>query len=291
MSGNGLPRDLDLLEIYNRDPRPSWVVNNGEPPEPETGGNPDANGVEFKSRIAVRYLRLPQLNFRRGGQFSFKFKTTTPEGLLMYNGGRPQTRDLVAVEMFDGHLYLVLDMGDKTHRFKFGRTDQPLNDGRPHSVEVQRTGSQLTLTLDGVSQDHIIPGTLVTLDLGTLLYLGGVDNSDRLSWHFWNWAPRVSRSQQFQGCIWDLVNQDQEINLQTYLRDQSRSGHTFGIDRGCTEEMNIPCSTSPCVRGPCLNTGTGYKCDCSEVPFRGLTCNIGKLFVLHMQMQCVTKMF
>ena len=48
----------------------------------------------------------------KAGSIDFKMRTVEPHGLLLFNGGRPGGADFFAVEMYDGILYAVLNLGD-----------------------------------------------------------------------------------------------------------------------------------------------------------------------------------
>lgn len=52
--------------------------------------------------------------------------------------------DFFAIEMLDGHLYLLLDMGSGTTKTK--AVSKKVNDGEWHHVDFQRDGRSGTLT-------------------------------------------------------------------------------------------------------------------------------------------------
>jgi len=52
--------------------------------------------------------------------------------------------DFFAIEMLDGHLYLLLDMGSGTTKTK--AIDRKVNDGEWYHVDFQRDGRSGTLT-------------------------------------------------------------------------------------------------------------------------------------------------
>ena len=135
MSGNTLPDDLDLVDMYLREPRPTYVIIRGDldpdpTPHPSVG---EENGITFHRPNA--FLRLPQWDGERTGKLSLKFRTVEPHGLMLYNGGQPGKRDFIAVEMYDGVAYFVIDLGDGVHRFPFG-DGAMVNDGEEHGIEV-----------------------------------------------------------------------------------------------------------------------------------------------------------
>lgn len=95
------------------------------------------------------YLALPKWNTKRVGSISFDFRTSEPNGLILFTHGKPQDRrdakgqknnkvDFFAVELLDGGLYLLLDMGSGTVKVK--ATQAKVNDGAWHHVDIQRDG-------------------------------------------------------------------------------------------------------------------------------------------------------
>lgn len=95
------------------------------------------------------YLALPKWNTKRVGSISFDFRTSEPNGLILFTHGKPQDRrdskgqknnkvDFFAVELLDGGLYLLLDMGSGTIKVK--ATQAKVNDGAWHHVDIQRDG-------------------------------------------------------------------------------------------------------------------------------------------------------
>ncbi len=95
------------------------------------------------------YISLPKWNTKRMGSISFDFRTTEPNGLILFTHGKPQERkdarsqkntkvDFFAVELLDGSLYLLLDMGSGTIKVK--ATLNKVNDGAWYHVDIQRDG-------------------------------------------------------------------------------------------------------------------------------------------------------
>ena len=93
------------------------------------------------------YLTLPRWNVKRTGSISFDFRTSEPSGLLLFSQGRLQGPQLVdrkpradyfALELMDGFLYLLMDMGSGS--FKMKGSNKRLNDGEWCHVDFQREG-------------------------------------------------------------------------------------------------------------------------------------------------------
>lgn len=101
----------------------------------------------------------------------FMFKTREANGLIFFNGGRKQ--DFIAVELVDGHINYVINVGDGPVRLRDNiRTH--LNDNRWHTVGIRRpTPKQHTLMVD----DDLVVATTDgsgNLELEGILYLGGL---------------------------------------------------------------------------------------------------------------------
>ncbi len=96
------------------------------------------------------FITLPKWNTKKTGSISFDFRTTEPNGLLLFSHGKPkqQTKeakspftrkvDFFAIEMLDGLLYLLLDMGSGTT--KTLAVNKKVNDGEWYHVDFQRDG-------------------------------------------------------------------------------------------------------------------------------------------------------
>ena len=68
---------------------------------------------------------------------SFVHRTVEPDGLLMNTLGRRGSNDFAAVELYDGILYFVVNVGDGVHHIR--ASENVMNDGQPHAVSTQRS--------------------------------------------------------------------------------------------------------------------------------------------------------
>lgn len=103
------------------------------------------------------FIVLNKWNAKKTGSISFDFRTTEPNGLLLFSHGKskpqpkdskvPQTPkvDFFAIEMLDGHLYLLLDMGSGTTKTR--AVNKKVNDGEWYHVDFQRDGRSGTFLL------------------------------------------------------------------------------------------------------------------------------------------------
>lgn len=132
---------LELSRLAEqRDPKTSihgdliFSCENVEALEPVTFDTPSA------------YLTLPRWNTKKTGAISFDFRTTEPSGLLLFSHGnllgmqpdRKPRADFFAIELLDGFLYLVMDMGSGSIKIK--ANNKRLDDGEWCHVDFQRKG-------------------------------------------------------------------------------------------------------------------------------------------------------
>jgi len=230
MTGNRLPSDLDLVSLAQTETNQIFVIvesgqggtggGNGHGTRPPTGittGRPsrrDFQTVTFTTRGS--YLRLPQWSpGRRSGRIEFRFKTILRHGLMMVTsrsgGGRS---DFFAVELSDGDLYALFNLGGRTQRFLVGAG---VNDGREHHVVIERNGRSLVYGIDGERHsEQLASGDDGSLDLGSTFFVGGTPNPLRLPW----WLYSRMRDS-YRGCLWDLSFDGGEIvELEQLRRDQ-----------------------------------------------------------------------
>lgn len=103
--------------------------------------------VTFESPEA--FVALPRWSAKRTGSISLDFRTTEPNGLLLFSQGRragpgagsPSSApraDYFAMELLDGYLYLLLDMG--SGGIKLRASSRKVNDGEWCHVDFQRDG-------------------------------------------------------------------------------------------------------------------------------------------------------
>lgn len=212
------------------------------------------------------YVVLQTWNIRNGGSASFRFQTVEPQGLLFFNGGSPASSIFIAVEVYDGKLYLVYNFGGITKRVMF--SEQSVDDGQQHRVSITINHRYIELDLDGqrrrIELQQISSGRAANMDMVTPLFVGGVLRYDTLPWHLWT-------RRGFQGCLEDLVINGNGINLDRLSTEQFLTG----IARQCTQ-LSGSCLNQPCYTGVCSDRMDGYKCDCTGTAYTGDTCHTGK---------------
>lgn len=112
------------------------------------------------------FISLPKWNAKKTGSISFDFRTTEPNGLILFSHGKPRHQkdakhpqmikvDFFAIEMLDGHLYLLLDMGSGTIKIK--ALQKKVNDGEWYHVDFQRDGRSGNLTFYSAIANSLPP--------------------------------------------------------------------------------------------------------------------------------------
>jgi len=225
---------------------------------------PELGWVTFTS--GQSYIRLPEWSPGRRSRVEFNFKTIQPHGVMLVTSSRPGRSDFFAVELSDGDLYALVNLGGQTKRFLIGTG---VNDGQPHQVRIDRNGRSLWLELDGEQHSGQMPqGDDGSLDVGSTLFVGGTSNKRQLPW------PLYSRMRDFyRGCVWDLrLDGGDIIELQQLWQDQG----TPGISAGCAAMPN-ECAARPCEHdGVCLERWGSHLCDCALIHYTGSQCQRGQ---------------
>uniref|UniRef100_A0A672JGR8 Neurexin 1 n=1 Tax=Salarias fasciatus TaxID=181472 RepID=A0A672JGR8_SALFA len=199
------------------------------------------------------FVALSKWTAKKAGSISFDFRTTEPNGLMLFSHGKPRQQqrkdprtpptvkvDFFAIEMLDGHLYLLLDMGSGTTKTK--AIDRKVNDGEWYHVDFQRDGR--SGTTPDLYLDHLavfLPSQVWT----ALLNYGYV------------------------GCIRDLFVDGQSKDIRRLAEAQ----RAVGVKPSCSREPPKQCLSNPCQHnGICREGWNRYVCDCSGTGYLGRSC-------------------
>ncbi|XP_035209808.1 neurexin-1-like [Stegodyphus dumicola] len=109
-----------------------------------------ADPITFTTRES--FLALPTWEGSKTGTIAFRFRTNEATGLLMYNGG---PGDVFALELLDGHVYLVLGLGSGIAKVK--ASGKRCDDGQWHTVTLRRTGKTGRIAVDEAAYDFTTP--------------------------------------------------------------------------------------------------------------------------------------
>ncbi|XP_030740204.1 neurexin-1 isoform X18 [Echinops telfairi] len=223
------------------------------------------------------FISLPKWNAKKTGSISFDFRTTEPNGLILFSHGKPRHQkdakhpqmikvDFFAIEMLDGHLYLLLDMGSGTIKIK--ALQKKVNDGEWYHVDFQRDGRSGTISVNTLRTPYTAPGESEILDLDDELYLGGLpENKAGLVFPTEVWTALLNYG--YVGCIRDLFIDGQSKDIRQMAEIQS----TAGVKPSCSRESAKPCLSNPCKNnGLCRDGWNRYVCDCSGTGYLGRSC-------------------
>ncbi|KAM6965538.1 neurexin-3b-like isoform 8-T8 [Aplochiton taeniatus] len=225
------------------------------------------------------YLGLPKWNTKRVGSISFDFRTSEANGLILFTHGKAQERvrdakgqknnnkvDFFAVELLDGGLYLLLDMGSGTIKVK--ATQTKVNDGAWHHVDVQRDGRSGIISVNSRRTPFTASGENEILDLEGDLYLGGLpDNRAGLSLPTELWTAMLNYG--YVGCIRDLFIDGRSKDIRQIAQAQNATG----IKPTCSKVTAKQCDSSPCKNnGACKEGWNRFVCDCTGTGFWASTC-------------------
>lgn len=206
---------------------------------------------------------------KTGSSIRFQLKTQSRDCVLLYSSGPPAKPDFAAVELVEGHLRVSLDAGGGSAVDLF--SDQAVNDGLWHQVELHLAAGIVELKIDGrssssSSSSSIRDSGFLTaapsnkyLELSSQIYLGGVETSR----HGRALAQGVrTANSSLRGCIRRLELDGRLLGL----RDSRVTRH---VAAEC--QWHYPCisiSPSPCVDGSqCFQDGLDhFRCQCPEQP-------------------------
>ncbi|XP_072518902.1 neurexin-2-beta isoform X12 [Salminus brasiliensis] len=227
--------------------------------------------VSFDTPAA--YVTLPRWNGKKTGSVSFDFRTTEPSGLLLFSHGRvqgPRERrprvDFFAMELLEGFLYLLMDMGSGSIKMK--ASSKKVNDGEWCHVDFQREGRKGSVSVNGRSMPFSTNEGSEVLDLDGEMYLGGLPDENEgllLPPEVWTAPLRLG----FVGCVRDLFVDGRSRDLRRLAELQSAAG----VSSFCTRETHRRCSAEPCAHGGhCREGWNRHICDCSGTGFLGPNC-------------------
>ncbi|XP_051578002.1 neurexin-3a isoform X1 [Myxocyprinus asiaticus] len=223
------------------------------------------------------YISLPKWNTKRMGSISFDFRTTEPNGLILFTHGKPQERkdarsqkntkvDFFAVELLDGSLYLLLDMGSGTIKVK--ATQNKVNDGSWYHVDIQRDGRSGTISVNSRRTPFTASGENEILDLEGDMYLGGLpDNRGGLILPTELWTAMLNYG--YVGCIRDLFIDGRSKDIRQIAEAQNGAG----IKPSCNKMSGKQCDSYPCKnKGVCKEGWNRFICDCTGTGYWSRTC-------------------
>ncbi|XP_073692626.1 neurexin 2b isoform X2 [Garra rufa] len=228
---------------------------------------------------AESYIALPRWDTKKTSSISFDFRTTEPSGLLLFSHGKPQSSkeqrpgremktDYFAMELLDGFLYLLMDMGSGSIKLK--TSNKKVNDGEWCHVDFQREGRRGSISVNSRSIPFSSNEGSEILDLDSDMYLGGLPESRQgliLPPEVWTALLNYG----YVGCVRDLFIDGKSRDVRRLAEIQS----VPGVSSFCTRELQKRCSSAPCANGGLCKEGWNrYICDCTGTGYLGSNCEI-----------------
>ncbi|XP_051996122.1 neurexin 2b isoform X3 [Xyrauchen texanus] len=226
---------------------------------------------------AESYIALPRWDTKKTSSISFDFRTTEPSGLLLFSHGKPQSTkeqrpgremksDYFAMELLDGFLFLLMDMGSGSIKLK--TSNKKVNDGEWCHVDFQREGRKGSISVNSRSIPFNANEGSEILDLDSEMYLGGLPETRQgliLPPEVWTALLNYG----FVGCIRDLFIDGKSRDVRRLAEIQSAPG----VSSFCTRELQKRCSSAPCANGgQCKEGWNRYICDCTGTGYLGDNC-------------------
>ncbi|KAG1651176.1 Basement membrane-specific heparan sulfate proteoglycan core protein [Nymphon striatum] len=165
------------------------------------------------------------------------FETSSGHGVLFFHGQKPETdgkgRDYLVLAMVDGFLVFSYELGSGSAEI---RSKTKVNDGKMHTVILERTGRDGSMLLDGSmlsdgSSKTIgsSQGTLEMLNTEGNIYIGGIPDHEKMT------ADQFPKG--WTGCIYNLEIQDSGvINLFMNARRGTNIQPCNGIIEGPSDK-------------------------------------------------------
>lgn len=224
------------------------------------------NGFELEGS-QTSYAKFPRWQACQNGSLSLEFKTTWPDGLLLYSddGGK---YDFTEIKLVNGMVRLRLNLGGGAIIITAGQNQ---HDNKWHKVELRRRGEDTVLTLDNIDHTRSSPGSefaFGNLTQNSFVFIGGmpIAYSAKLSLLA---LPSVMFEPRFRGSIRNLLYRNCGGAEERFDMIASQGVRTNNRDE-C--EMDNPCHNG----GVCISTDTGSICDCTNTDYEGQYCEAGE---------------
>lgn len=173
------------------------------------------------------WLTLPKIDAFHILLVQFHFKTTEPNGLILYNAG--QNNDYFAVELSNGQISYHFSLGNVNNIIR-SKSKLKLNDNKWHLVSIWRsTKTNHELTVDSLVYKHssgINEHTIFNL-VGDL-YVGGL--SSALEYQNLMSKSEITSKHGFKGCLGSIEINGRVPDITHIIRDKDMHGH---VTQGC----------------------------------------------------------
>ncbi|CAJ1081613.1 laminin subunit alpha-1 isoform X3 [Xyrichtys novacula] len=176
-------------------------------------------------RDCVRSYR-PQIESTNFNTLSLTLKTDSPDNLLFYLGSN-STADFMAVEMHDGKVSLLWDLGSGGTRLEFPGLD--ISNNRWTRINATRFGTKTSLSvyqleseaapLPAVTATSPGPSQVLDINENSVIHIGGRSTHTQ--------TPPLLRSSTFQGCVGEAFLNERNIGLWNYVSREGSCGGCF----------------------------------------------------------------
>ncbi|KAK5850322.1 hypothetical protein PBY51_014581 [Eleginops maclovinus] len=173
----------------------------------------------------VRYYR-PNTESRNSNTLSLTLKTRRTKNLLFYLGSNT-TVDFMALEVHDGKVSLLWDVGSGSSRLEFPAVD--ISNDKWTRINVTRFGARASLSVHQLESEHTPlppvtatspgPSRVLDIDRNTVMHIGGLGLHTQ--------GPAVLQSSTFQGCLGEASLNERNIGLWNYERRDGDCGGCF----------------------------------------------------------------
>eukprot|EP00079_Xenopus_tropicalis_P016422 XP_004915294.1 PREDICTED: laminin subunit alpha-1 isoform X1 [Xenopus tropicalis] len=176
-------------------------------------------------RDCVRSYK-PEIYSTSFNTLTLNVKTSEPDNLLFYIGSSNKQTDFMAVEMANGKVSFLWDLGSGTMRLE--GPDLRINNNKWHKIDIERFGRSGTLKVEEVSSSQksasttsVSPGTsaILHVDNSTLMFVGGLGGQIKKS-------PAVLTTD-FKGCMGEAFLNGKSIGLWNYVERKGKCGGCF----------------------------------------------------------------
>ncbi|KAM9337101.1 laminin subunit alpha-1 [Symphorus nematophorus] len=179
-------------------------------------------------RDCIRSYR-PQLESCNFNSLSLTLKTSSRENLLFYLGSN-STVDFLAVEMHDGKVSLLWDVGSGSTRLDFPGLD--ITNNKWTRINATRFGTRGSLSvhqldsesppLPAVTATSPGPSRVLDIDRNTVVHIGGLGGHTHT-----HQSTTHLRSSTFQGCLGEASLNERNIGLWNYDSREGECGGCF----------------------------------------------------------------
>ncbi|XP_038554340.1 laminin subunit alpha-1-like [Micropterus salmoides] len=187
-------------------------------------------------RDCVRSYRPPteSSNFNT---LSLILKTSSPDNLLFYLGSNT-TVDFLAVEMHDGKVSLLWDVGSGSTRLDFPGLD--ITNNRWTRINATRFGAHGALSVHQLESESAPlptvtatspgPSRVLDIDRNTVIHIGGLGAHTQVTHthtHIRGPEPTALRTSTFQGCLGEASLNERNVGLWNYDSREGECGGCF----------------------------------------------------------------